>query len=559
MGSNWYAATRVESPAAAAADRRARRRRLRHRRGACRPHRRARGGAARLVGRRAGGAKHRLECSGRNTGVVLPGFGAQRRRADRARRPRCRPRRCGRCPRPAPNMCATPPATCRARRCQRRRLAACVENRRHPRDGARGGRCWPANSARRSSRGRPTGCARRCIRRAISTGCIIRAASACIRSIMRSVLPPRPKPLARASSRIRRCWRSIRRACESASSRRHSRVRAAHVVLAGNVHIDGARAAIRRHAVADLQHDDHHRAARRRAARCHPLSRRGERRPIRPATTIASWTAPPDVVAARARSGSASRSAMPMRCCARSGAPIRRSATSRRSTPGSASPATPCMACRRSAKSRPVCGCSSGFGGHGLNTTAMGGEMVARAIVEGDRTWEMFSPFALVWAGGAFGRAAQQVSDGRAARATDRTACWRAAREAQAPARRSAEAGGRSAAGRSRTWRRRSSRWPNRSCSRCGRSSPRRQPPTDRGIDCAEMTGGPVGRRSAADPRRAGRTGRRQTAEAWPEKEEGWRPRRSRTCPSKSPQAPTIPRAARSAGRIGCRRARQKT
>jgi hypothetical protein len=53
----------------------------------------------------------------------------------------------------------------------------------------------------------------------------------------------------------------------------------------------------------------------------------------------------------------------------------------------------------------------NGFGSHGLNTTAMGGEMVARAMVEGDRTWEMFSPFALVWAGGAFGRAAQQVSE----------------------------------------------------------------------------------------------------------------------------------------------------
>lgn len=52
----------------------------------------------------------------------------------------------------------------------------------------------------------------------------------------------------------------------------------------------------------------------------------------------------------------------------------------------------------------------NGFGGHGLNTTAMAGEIVAHAIVEGDRTWQMFSPFALVWAGGAFGRAAQQVS-----------------------------------------------------------------------------------------------------------------------------------------------------
>ena len=47
-----------------------------------------------------------------------------------------------------------------------------------------------------------------------------------------------------------------------------------------------------------------------------------------------------------------------------------------------------------------------GFGGHGLNTAAMGGEMLARAIVEGDTDWKMFSPFALVWAGGRFGRAA---------------------------------------------------------------------------------------------------------------------------------------------------------
>ena len=52
-----------------------------------------------------------------------------------------------------------------------------------------------------------------------------------------------------------------------------------------------------------------------------------------------------------------------------------------------------------------------GFGGHGLNTTAMGGEMLARAIVEGDTSWQMFSPFALVWAGGKFGRVAQHVSD----------------------------------------------------------------------------------------------------------------------------------------------------
>jgi glycine/D-amino acid oxidase-like deaminating enzyme len=51
----------------------------------------------------------------------------------------------------------------------------------------------------------------------------------------------------------------------------------------------------------------------------------------------------------------------------------------------------------------------SGFGGHGLNTTAMGGELIARAIVENDLTWRQFLPFELVWAGGLLGRAAVQV------------------------------------------------------------------------------------------------------------------------------------------------------
>ncbi len=47
---------------------------------------------------------------------------------------------------------------------------------------------------------------------------------------------------------------------------------------------------------------------------------------------------------------------------------------------------------------------ASGFGGHGLNTTAMGGELIARGIVEGDQTWRLFAPFELVWAGGLLGR-----------------------------------------------------------------------------------------------------------------------------------------------------------
>ena len=52
---------------------------------------------------------------------------------------------------------------------------------------------------------------------------------------------------------------------------------------------------------------------------------------------------------------------------------------------------------------------AGGFGGHGLNTTAMAGNIIARAIVDGDQTWRQFTPFELVWAGGVFGRAAAQM------------------------------------------------------------------------------------------------------------------------------------------------------
>ncbi len=51
---------------------------------------------------------------------------------------------------------------------------------------------------------------------------------------------------------------------------------------------------------------------------------------------------------------------------------------------------------------------ASGFGGHGLNTTAMGGELIARGIVEADPTWRLFAPYELVWAGGMLGRVLAQ-------------------------------------------------------------------------------------------------------------------------------------------------------
>jgi glycine/D-amino acid oxidase-like deaminating enzyme len=83
---------------------------------------------------------------------------------------------------------------------------------------------------------------------------------------------------------------------------------------------------------------------------------------------------------------------------------------------------------------------ASGFGGHGLNTTAMAGNIIARAIVDGDETWRQFTPFELVWAGGVFGRAAAQirvlVKRTRAAlgerRAQARELAHRQAREAEA-------------------------------------------------------------------------------------------------------------------------------
>jgi gamma-glutamylputrescine oxidase len=52
---------------------------------------------------------------------------------------------------------------------------------------------------------------------------------------------------------------------------------------------------------------------------------------------------------------------------------------------------------------------ASGFGGHGFNTTAMAGNLIAHAIVDGDETWRLFVPFELIWAGGLTGRVAAQV------------------------------------------------------------------------------------------------------------------------------------------------------
>lgn len=50
------------------------------------------------------------------------------------------------------------------------------------------------------------------------------------------------------------------------------------------------------------------------------------------------------------------------------------------------------------------------FGGHGLNTTAMAGRLVARAITRRDDRFRLFSDFGPRWVGGPFGQAGVQMS-----------------------------------------------------------------------------------------------------------------------------------------------------
>ena len=50
---------------------------------------------------------------------------------------------------------------------------------------------------------------------------------------------------------------------------------------------------------------------------------------------------------------------------------------------------------------------ASGFGGHGINTTAMAGQLIARAVVDRDDTWRLFLPYELVWAGRIWARGQQ--------------------------------------------------------------------------------------------------------------------------------------------------------
>jgi glycine/D-amino acid oxidase-like deaminating enzyme len=52
---------------------------------------------------------------------------------------------------------------------------------------------------------------------------------------------------------------------------------------------------------------------------------------------------------------------------------------------------------------------ASGFGRQGMSTSAIAGRLIARSILWGDERWRLFSPFELVWAGGPTGRVVGHV------------------------------------------------------------------------------------------------------------------------------------------------------
>jgi gamma-glutamylputrescine oxidase len=67
---------------------------------------------------------------------------------------------------------------------------------------------------------------------------------------------------------------------------------------------------------------------------------------------------------------------------------------------------------------------ASAFGGHGLNTTAMAGCLVARGITGEDDGYRRFAAFGPDWGGGPLGRVAVQLSYWRMQLA-DRWTEWR--------------------------------------------------------------------------------------------------------------------------------------
>jgi len=76
---------------------------------------------------------------------------------------------------------------------------------------------------------------------------------------------------------------------------------------------------------------------------------------------------------------------------------------------------------------------TSGFGRQGMNTSAMAGQLIARSILWGDERWRLFSPFELVWAGGATGRVAGQLIGMWGGGVPRPPASWRATGKGRGP------------------------------------------------------------------------------------------------------------------------------
>lgn len=77
---------------------------------------------------------------------------------------------------------------------------------------------------------------------------------------------------------------------------------------------------------------------------------------------------------------------------------------------------------------------TSGFGGQGINTTAMAATLIAGAMIDGDDRYRLFEPFELVWAGGRMGPlvakrlyAAQRLYEQWASRRAHKNEVWRIA------------------------------------------------------------------------------------------------------------------------------------
>ena len=92
---------------------------------------------------------------------------------------------------------------------------------------------------------------------------------------------------------------------------------------------------------------------------------------------------------------------------------------------------------------------ASAFAGHGLNTSAIAGNLIARAITENDDTWREFIPYNLVWAGGRLGRVCAQAAfavrnwqEEIAANLAQRREGLRLTKRAPSPAKTKPDAGG---------------------------------------------------------------------------------------------------------------------